>query len=360
MTLLLGLDRTLLWLAGRVLSLWVRPTALPVDEVDQLRGRGRRLIDGAAQRRSLADLLALAIVCRRIGLPSPLRAFRIGALREPRPVIALKRSRGWLRSRLDRRVPERLTRIIAAGGAVGDLDLDLVPVSVFWGRAPGKEGSWLRLLFSEDWTLTGPFRRFLSTLVNGRSSLVRFGDPTALGELLDGPEPRRGCRRLLRVMRTELRNARSAVIGPDLSHRRTVVAEVLAKRAVRAAVALEIRDRNTSRREALLQARRYAYEIAPDISPRFVAFASGMLHGSGTVSSTASRCCTPSASSSPGRVRRSSTCPATAATWTTCCSPTSSTTAASPCRTSPAAPTSICRSPAASCARAANSSCAAA
>ncbi len=275
--MLLGLDRTLLWLAVRVLSLWVRPTALPVDEADRLRGRGRRVIY-VLERRSLADLLALAIICRRVGLPSPLRGFRIGALREPRPVIPLERGRGWLRSRLDRRVPERLTRIIAAGGAIGDLDLDLVPVSVFWGRAPGKERSWLRLMFSEDWTLTGPFRRFLSTLVNGRRTLVRFGDPTALGELLDGPEPRRGCRRLVRVMRTEFRNARSAVIGPDLSHRRTIVAEVLAKRAVRAAVALEIRDRNSSRREALLLARRYAYEIAADISPRFVAFASGTLH----------------------------------------------------------------------------------
>ena len=277
MNVLLGLDRTLLWLAGRVLSLWVRPMALPVDAAERLRGRGRRVIY-VLERRSLADLLALAISCRRIGLPSPLRGFRIGALREPRPVIALERGRGWLRSRLDRRAPERLIRIIAAGGAIGDLDMDLVPVSVFWGRAPAKERSWFRLMFSEDWALTGPFRRFLSTLVNGRRTLLRFGDPTVLAELLDGPEPRRGCRRLLRAMRTELGNARSAVIGPDLSRRRTVIAEVLAKRAVRAAVALEIRDKNMSRREALLLARRYAYEIAADISPRFVAFASGMLH----------------------------------------------------------------------------------
>ena len=276
MTGLLGIDRTLLWLTSRGLSVWVRPTALPVDEAERLRGRGRRVLY-VLERHSLSDLLALAIVCRRIGLPSPLRAFRLGALREPRPVFALERNRGWLRARLDRRVPPRLTRLAVTAIAIADFDIDLVPVSVFWGRAPAKEASWFRLLFSEDWSLAGPLRRFLSTLVNGRRTLVRFGDPTPLGEFLDGVEPRRGCRRLTRAMRAEFGNARATVIGPDLAHRRTIVAEVLAKRAVRAAVALEIRDRRLDRRAALNVARGYAFEIAADISPRFVAFAAGVL-----------------------------------------------------------------------------------
>jgi glycerol-3-phosphate O-acyltransferase len=51
-----------------------------------------------------------------------------------------------------------------------------------------------------------------------------------------------------------------------------VIAAVLAKRAVRAAVALEIRDKHLSRREGLALARRYALEIAADYSPRFIAF----------------------------------------------------------------------------------------
>ena len=72
-------------------------------------------------------------------------------------------------------------------------------------------------------------------------------------------------------MRLEFRNARAAVIGPDLSHRRTVIAEVLHKRAVRAAVALEVRDRRLNRHQALQLARRYALEIAADYSPRFIA-----------------------------------------------------------------------------------------
>ena len=194
----------------------MHPTALPVDAAERLRGRGRRVVY-VLERRSLSDLLALAIACRRIGLPSPLRGFRLGALREPRSEFALERSRGWIRVRLDRRVPSRLTRVAVTAIAIGDYELDLVPVSVFWGRAPAKEASWFRLLFSEDWSLAGPLRRFLSTLVNGRRTLVRFGDPTPLGEFLDGVEPRRACRRVTRAMRAEFRNARATVIGPDLA-----------------------------------------------------------------------------------------------------------------------------------------------
>jgi glycerol-3-phosphate O-acyltransferase len=273
----LGLDRTMVWLAGRIFATWVRPTALPLDQAERLRGRGRRVLY-VMERRSFTDLLALVIVCRRIGLPSPARPFALGEARESRPVIPLERRRGWLIKRPDRRVPGRLVRLMRAAIATRADDVDFVPVSVFWGRAPGKEGSWLSLAFSEDWTLVGPVRRLFATLVNGRRVLVRFGDPVPAAGFADGAvDASLAARRAARSIRGGFRNARAAVIGPDLSHRRTVIAAVLRKRAVRAAVALEIRDRNQTRREALEVARRYAYEIAADYSPRFVAFAAGIL-----------------------------------------------------------------------------------
>ncbi len=274
---LFGLDRTLLWLLAQLMSPWVRPKALPVDEAERLRGRGRRLLY-VFERQSLTDLIAVALVCRQLGLPSPLRRFVLGAAREPRAALFLERRRGWIRKRPDRRVPARLVRVFSTAFSAGDSAVDLVPVSVFWGRSPRIESSWLRLMFSEDWTLAGPFRRLLSTLVNGRRTLVRFGEPSAIDEFaVADVEAARAARRAVRLMRVEFRTSRAAVLGPDLSHRRTVIAEVLRKRAVRAAVAAETRERNLTRREALGVARRYAYEIAADYSPRFVAFGAGML-----------------------------------------------------------------------------------
>jgi glycerol-3-phosphate O-acyltransferase len=67
-----------------------------------------------------------------------------------------------------------------------------------------------------------------------------------------------------------MRQQRAATLGPDLSHQRTVLREVLRSRAVRVAVAAEARARNLTRRQALLLARDMAREIAADYSHRFV------------------------------------------------------------------------------------------
>jgi len=271
---ILGLDRTLLAGLSRLMSLWVRPRALPVDTAEGLRGRGRRVLY-VLERPSVTDLVALTLVCRALGLPSPLRRFVFGAVREPRSTLALENRRGLL-GRRDRRIPARLSRLVASAITAADASLDLVPVSVFWGRAPARQGSWWELVFSEDWGLVGPFRRLLSTLINGRRSLVRFGEP--LGVLRSDAEGDvgRAVRRVVRAMRLEFRNTRVAVLGPDLSRRASVVAQVLSGRAVRAAIAIETRGDRKRRREAILQARRYALEIAADYSPRFIAIMSGV------------------------------------------------------------------------------------
>ena len=270
MKALLGLDRLLLGVLSRVLSWWVWPRALPVDAAERLRGRGRQVLY-VLEHAALTDLLALMRVCRALGLPSPVRRFAIGDARETRSSVALERRQGWLRPRSDHRLPPRLLRVVQATLATQSDHVDLIPVSVYWGRAPGKETSRLGLLFGEGWTIAGPIRRFIATLVNGRQTLVRFGDPIAVASLSSEGEPARAARRALRQIRQEFRHARTAVLGPDLALRRSVVAAVLARRAVRAAVALEIRSGKKTRREALLTARKYALEIAADYSPRAVA-----------------------------------------------------------------------------------------
>jgi len=66
--------------------------------------------------------------------------------------------------------------------------------------------------------------------------------------------------------------ATGTAIGPDLSHRRTIVNEVLRTRAVRAAVSQEMRGKALTRRKAMLRARAYALEIAANYSHAFVRF----------------------------------------------------------------------------------------
>jgi glycerol-3-phosphate O-acyltransferase len=163
--------------------------------------------------------------------------------------------------------------LIDAAAAHPQFDVDLVPVAIFWGRAPHKEMSWWRLPFTEDWILVGRFRKFLSVVFNGRNTLVYFGEPLPLRELIDGSmgEPR-SVRRVLRSLRIVMRAQRASSIGPDLSHRRTMVLQVLKAQAVRQAVRNEMQVRQLLRRPALLQARKYAVEIAANYSQAFVSF----------------------------------------------------------------------------------------
>jgi len=65
---------------------------------------------------------------------------------------------------------------------------------------------------------------------------------------------------------------RAARIGPDLSHRRTIVTSVLRTRAVRAVVAQEMREKKLSRHQAIQRAKRFAEEIAANYSHSFIRF----------------------------------------------------------------------------------------
>ena len=170
----LGLDRTLLWALRGILRLFVRPTVMPEDAVNRLQGRARPLLY-VLDERSLSDYLTLERVCMDAGLWRPGKKLLAGDLVLPRSYVALERRAGVLRRRADRRMPRELQQALEAAGRDPGMELDIVPVSVFWGRAPEREKSWLDLVFSESWALVGPFRRMLTILFNGRSTLVRFG-----------------------------------------------------------------------------------------------------------------------------------------------------------------------------------------
>jgi glycerol-3-phosphate O-acyltransferase len=262
-------NRTLMWALRGVMRVFVRATVVPEDSLQRLHGRARPLLY-VLEERSTSDLLALEIACMKGGLRRPGKRLKLRDLDLPHSAAALERRAGVLRRRADRRTPRELTRAIAATGADPALELDVVPVAVYWGRAPQREKSWLRLIFSENWALVGPFRRLLSIVFNGRNTLIRLGEPRSL-------QSYPGARRLLKDMRAEFRHMRTDTLGPDLSSRRAIVAQVLRTRAVRQAVRQEIRDTRRSRRDGLRMARRHALEIAANYSHAFVRVAERIL-----------------------------------------------------------------------------------
>jgi glycerol-3-phosphate O-acyltransferase len=259
-------------LLSRILAIWVRATLRPEDAAARLRDRTLPVCY-VLEHSSRNDLAVLQSVCVRERLPRPGRRLLAQRLRQRRSCFALTRRVGLWRSRLDRRPPELLLTLIEALRADPQLDVSLVPAAVFWGRAPQKERSMIRLLLSEDWVIGSRLRRFFTVVFNGRDTTVQLGDPISLRGFLEADaDTALTGRRVSRQLRATFARLRAARIGPDLSHRRTIVSEVLHTRAVRAAVAQQVSaERPDSRRAGLLEARGYANEIAANYSPVFVA-----------------------------------------------------------------------------------------
>lgn len=265
-----GLTGSAQWLMRKIVALWVRATVAPEDIAGRLAGRARPVCY-VLEHDSVSDFLTLQDVCVARGLPRPSRRLNFGPLSERRSVFYMEVRTGFLRQRVDRRVPSLLLELIAHARDDAELDLDIVPVAIYWGRAPQKEGSLIRLLFSENWAFAGRLRKFFTVLINGRNVVLQFGDPVPLRSLIeDGLDEARSVRRASRLLRAHFKNQRDATIGPDLSHRRTIVAQVLRTRAVRAAVRQQMREENLSRREVLKNAKRAADEIAANYSHAFV------------------------------------------------------------------------------------------
>jgi glycerol-3-phosphate O-acyltransferase len=210
--------------------------------------------------------------CVALKLPRPGKRL-VPQSRELRSFFYLTQPLGFWDERLDRRPPASLVQLVRTLGVHPDIDVDLVPVAVYWGRAPQKEGSFFRLLLAEDWALTSRIRKFFQVLFNGRNTLIEMAEPVSLRSLLSGDSgvEMQG-RRVARALRQQYARQRAARIGPDLSHHRTIVTRVLRTHAVRAAVAQEMREKKITRREAMKNAQKFAQEIAANYSHAFVRF----------------------------------------------------------------------------------------
>ncbi len=165
------------------------------------------------------------------------------------------------------RYAPRLARLVARVRADPGFDVQLVPTHVFWGREPERQDSILKALFAEGWGIPGVLRQALRVLIHGRATLLRFGEPLSLRALMDGAtdEPL-ALRRAARLLRVEFRRERERVVGPNLSHRYTLINSVIESEPVRKAIDAEAVRRSIDRDRAEAAARRAAWEIAANMS----------------------------------------------------------------------------------------------
>jgi glycerol-3-phosphate O-acyltransferase len=218
------------------------------------------------QENHLSNLLVLDHECRQLGLPPALRPMRDDAYTAQRSFFFLaRRMRGSIAPNPRSAHSAMLKALVRTALAAPQFDVQLVPVSILWGREPGKQDSVLKALFAETWQQVSTLRHLFAMLIHGRHTVVRFSAPISLRALLsDGIDESHAVRKLGRILRVHFRRQREMAIGPDLSHRRTQLRSLLNMPSVRAAIAAEATGKSISLAAAQKTAREFAFEIASD------------------------------------------------------------------------------------------------
>jgi len=249
---------------SRLLSIWVKPDVLPNDP--------RSFIDPSLpvlyilEVGGVADKAALDIACRQYNLPSPSKRLTYGNVSVRRSVDVIKRRQGLLFRKHRNVLSKQMSELVKAGVADNHGELQFVPVSIYWGRAPKKEDSFWRLLFTENWQFASRTRKLFTTLIHGRHTLLSFSEPLSFETLKSSGESTEILQRKLgRILRVHFRQRRIASLGPDQSHKRMLVNLVLSDSAVKTAIDREAQGK-ISVEQARRKAAKYANEIAADVS----------------------------------------------------------------------------------------------
>ena len=223
-------------------------------------------------QRSLADLLLLDLACEKTSLARPL--LPLSRPNEATRFFFLNRGSGFFEKNTMRSYSERMLRIDRAHTQDPTLRLTVVPVSIFWGRAANKDKSLIRSMVSDEWLISSRLRRLLGLVFNRSDILVRFGTSLPWPETLSSHAgSNRNVRKLARILRVHFRNERTAVLGPDLSNRRSLVAKIVASRPVQDAIESAEGDWATLEEEA----RRDAFAIGSNMSYPTIRVLEGLL-----------------------------------------------------------------------------------
>ena len=257
--------RPLYWLAGKLFSIWARPTVQPEAPAELFEDSDAEVCY-VLESGGLADLLALERACAQNGLPSPTESFEYCGKRFSKRFVVLRPMTGFIFRRPSPAGSQGLRKLVDVADT-SHSDLHLIPVAIYWGRSPDKERSFFKLLFAENWEAVGRIRKFFATVIYGRDTLMRFSHALPLRSIIQqGLEPEIAFRKVSRVLRVHFRKRRTATVGPDLSHRRSLAKQVARAPNVRRVIEADAGGdpRNIAAAERKVQ--QYVMEIAADIS----------------------------------------------------------------------------------------------
>ncbi|WNJ79331.1 glycerol-3-phosphate 1-O-acyltransferase PlsB [Cedecea neteri] len=245
------------------LSVLVKSKSIPADPQTELGLDPSRPIMYVLPYNSKADLLTLRAQCLDHDLPDPLEPLEIDGVLLPRYVFIHGGPRVFTYYTPKEESVKLFHDYLDLHRSNPDLDVQMVPVSVMFGRSPGREKGEINPPLR---TLNG-VQKFFAVSWLGRDSFVRFSPPVSLRRMAtEHGTDKIIAQKLARVARTHFARQRLAAVGPRLPVRQDLFNKLLASKAIARAVEDEARSKKISHEKAQQNAVTLMEEIAANFS----------------------------------------------------------------------------------------------
>ncbi|PMM02572.1 glycerol-3-phosphate 1-O-acyltransferase [Vibrio kanaloae] len=245
------------------LSLLVKGTSIPSNPVEDLNIDLGKAIVYALPFRSSVDILTLQKHALELGLPDPLSKLEINGKSLQRYVFISSR-KTLLQD--DDYVPsssiEVFSELLSLHADDSELDVQVIPATVLWGRKPGKENNQKPYLQAMN-----GLEKSKAVLLAGRDCLVRFSPVVSLRYMANSHGTDSTiAHKLARVARIHFSRQKLAASGPNLPSRQALFNRLLKSEAIKKAIEDEAKSKNISVEKASKEAQDIMDEIAANFS----------------------------------------------------------------------------------------------
>ncbi|MGO1616917.1 MAG: glycerol-3-phosphate 1-O-acyltransferase PlsB [Oceanisphaera sp.] len=260
-----------------IISVLVNHKSLPVDPVAELAIDLEQPIVYVLKTASISDLLTLELCCAKLALPSPFSPLIINHTAQPRVICLDKPASLARRTRSATPYLAEFNQLLNAQQH-STTPIQLVPVSLFWGRAPGREGDAASSLSITRSRSPNALRKALIVLLKGRENRVRFSAPLLLPELTErsATDPKLA-HKLARIARIHFSRQRLAATGPKLPNRELLLTQLLQTHGVIQAIAEHSEQQQQDIALSRRKAQAYMNEIASNFSYPLIRFGDRLL-----------------------------------------------------------------------------------
>lgn len=173
--------------------------------------------------------------------------------------------------------PAKLIRLIEALEKHPEYDIELVPVTVLWGRSPEYEDSWFKALFADAWATPSKLKQALNISLYSRENYIEFHKPISLKSAIQQSKIEypnfSPAHSVVKELNSSFNKHKEAILGPDLSDRRNLINKLMKTKTVRDAIRKESIDNKISMFEAENRAKGYLTEVVSDFSYSTLRFA---------------------------------------------------------------------------------------